>query len=60
MTSETVKKAVLSHFDVDLPNPEPLIEAMEPQLPYPLDALSPVMANAVNTYQQYQQAKSDT
>ena len=37
------------------PDPEPLVEPAEEEQPYPLDALPPIIGNAVAEYQQYGQ-----
>jgi hypothetical protein len=40
---------------VDWPDPEPLFEPAEAERPYPLDALPPIIAEAVRQYQAYGQ-----
>jgi hypothetical protein len=52
--AEAVRQIVVGE-DADWPDPEPLFEPTEAERPYPLEALPPVIANAVEEYWGYGQ-----
>jgi len=55
MTAGTAKVFIDTAHDAALPDLEPLIALDDIQKPYPMDAMPPIMRDAVCTYQQYGQ-----